>query len=471
MNNERQRHYRRPTESSCCELRQYLTETDEQETLDVLREQFGHDQRITSDDVRSVVRAVANRRSTTSLPPDFPPTHWILEFKRAHGLKQTDNIFAIGLPRYLSLGNRSRSGSSIVTASSPNGGRRDDSVRNSEASMRFSMRLKHESDLQMQYSRRQQKRQRFLNVDNHCAGIAWNQRELIVGNSVSGFNASSCSGDSENDTTTGTSSKSSVNAASSTISSDDNRDDCASDRNREPVTSAKSGYKLSHTVSSETWERAIATVEQQGVSLRAAAKIYGVHFAALHRRVKKRAQGGHSSKGANDYFHQSDEAGIMRVVVARAELGVLMTFNELMKLVEAAALRKFPDISMVTARKLVARFQSRNQKLVWHIVLDWPPSVPTTMSSSLAAAHHHMDHPGYHCGFMFSSTANIQRDFTTRAVDGSATAAVVPVAPLHMLLPSSSIHGNRPMLPSVHVDKNFPPLLLPNKNSNLSTRW
>ncbi|POM61548.1 DNA-binding protein [Phytophthora palmivora] len=72
--------------------------------------------------------------------------------------------------------------------------------------------------------------------------------------------------------------------------------------------------------------------------------MYGVHFAALHRRVKKRAQGG-QSKGNNGYFHPSDEAGIMRVVVARAELGVLMTFDELMRLVEAAALRKLPDIS------------------------------------------------------------------------------------------------------------------------------
>ncbi|KAG3125834.1 hypothetical protein PC128_g27305, partial [Phytophthora cactorum] len=39
----------------------------------------------------------------------------------------------------------------------------------------------------------------------------------------------------------------------------------------------KRGYKLSHTVPAETWEKAIVAVEQQGMSLRAAAK--------LHQRV------------------------------------------------------------------------------------------------------------------------------------------------------------------------------------------
>ncbi|CAH0492880.1 unnamed protein product [Peronospora farinosa] len=118
------------------------------------------------------------------------------------------------------------------------------------------------------------------------------------------------------------------------------------------------------------------------MSLRTAAKIYGVHFAALHRRVKKRAQGGHSSKGINGYFHQGDEAGIMRVVVARAELGVLMTFDELMKLVEVAALRKLPDISVANARELMKRFQSRNEQYYRGLAATAPlpsshPSVAT----------------------------------------------------------------------------------------------
>ncbi|KAI9922604.1 hypothetical protein PsorP6_001859 [Peronosclerospora sorghi] len=53
----------------------------------------------------------------------------------------------------------------------------------------------------------------------------------------------------------------------------------------------------------------------------------GVHFAALHRLVKERAHEGQSSKRSNGYFHQSDEAGIMRVVVARAEFGVFWSYD------------------------------------------------------------------------------------------------------------------------------------------------
>ncbi|KAG7394570.1 26S proteasome non-ATPase regulatory subunit 13 [Phytophthora boehmeriae] len=148
--------------------------------------------------------------------------------------------------------------------------------------------------------------------------------------------------------------------------------------------SDKRGYTSSHTVPAETWEKAIAAVEEQGMSLRAAAKVYGVHFAALHRRVKKRAQND-PSKNTSNYFHPSDEAGIVRVVVARAELGVLMTFNELLALVEASALRKLPDISVESARKLLARFQSRNEQSIRHIIDGWPlpqPSspVPTVFS-------------------------------------------------------------------------------------------
>ncbi|GMF17523.1 unnamed protein product [Phytophthora lilii] len=177
------------------------------------------------------------------------------------------------------------------------------------------------------------------------------------------------------------------------------------------------GYKLSHTVPAETWEKAIAAVEQQGMSLRAAAKLYGVHFAALHRRVKKRAQGG-LAKGNNGYFHPSDEAGIMRVVVARAELGVLMTFDELMRLVEAAALRKLPDISVEAARNLLVRFQSRNEQSIRHITDDWPPPRPA-LDASLSSddvplqRQPYLEHPG----------------FTVRSdTGGAATAAAVAAA-------------------------------------------
>ncbi|CAH0515968.1 unnamed protein product [Peronospora belbahrii] len=481
----------RPIETSCTEVRHYLTKTDEQEALDVLRDQFWHDQKcITSNDVRSVVRAVANRRSTTSLPLDFPPMCWIHEFKRVHGFAHAGGIFAVGLPGCLSTSSRSSSITRATSTSPVSGDSSDDderggneqslrcydTARNSDTLMRFNMRSTYESESQMEHTRQQQKQRRSLVIDNHRAQSAWTQCDQTWGRNELGISASSgsCgSGDSENGTTTGASSSSSVTTAPSTASSDNKMYSCAAPGTREPTFSAKRGYKLSHTVSPETWEKAIASVEQQGMSLRAAAKIYGVHFAALHRRVKKRAQGGQSSKDTSGYFHQSDEAGIMRVVVARAELGVLMTFNELMNLVEATALRKLPDISVANARKLMARFQSRNEKSVWHIIVDWP-SPALTKSSSPVVNHHYLEHPGYDTESLCSSSASMQRAFSAHAAVGSATAAVAPALPLHISLLSSSIggstssiNGNRPMLPSLNVSVKFSRPLVPQQQEQL----
>ncbi|GMF29103.1 unnamed protein product [Phytophthora fragariaefolia] len=207
----------------------------------------------------------------------------------------------------------------------------------------------------------------------------------------------------------------------------------------------KRGYKLSHTVPAETWEKAITAVEQQGMSLRAAAKLYDVHFAALHRRVKKRAQSG-QAKGNNGYFHPSDEASIMRVVVARAELGVLMTFDELMRLVEAAALRKLPNISIDSARKLLTRFQSRNENSIRHIIVDWPPPRPSKGASQQYQPY--LEHPGFDFG---SDPPDITRSMAAGATTNAATAeAMTATAQNSLFVPPSR-------LPScIHSQRNEP---------------
>ncbi|KAF1787260.1 Homeodomain-like [Phytophthora cactorum] len=210
----------------------------------------------------------------------------------------------------------------------------------------------------------------------------------------------------------------------------------------------KRGYKLSHTVPAETWEKAIVAVEQQGMSLRAAAKLYGVHFAALHRRVKKRAQAVHA-KGTNGYFHPSDEAGIMRVVVARAELGVLMTFDELMRLVEAAALRKLPDISMDSARKLLTRFQSRNEQSIRHIIEDWPPPRLAIDASSPVSDGQHRPYLG-HPGFDFRTTPFLMGGTATAAAVAAATSKTYFVPPLR-LAPNTINYRNEPRSPGVRL--------------------
>ncbi|KAF4318605.1 hypothetical protein BBO99_00006545 [Phytophthora kernoviae] len=211
--------------------RRYLSEADEKEALQILRDLLRHQNRVTSDDIRLAVRSVASKGGSIAIPSDFPPSRWVLKFKRVHGFIQP-NSFVYG-----------GEGSSINRIHKPGS---------------------------------------------------------VASRAIRG----------------GTADEVSDNTAI--------------------VPSDKRGYKSSHTVSAETWEKAIAAVEEQGMSLRAAAKVYRVHFAALYRRVKKRAQGGQSEGMSNGYFHPSDEAGIVHVVVTRAELGVLMTFNELLALVEAS---------------------------------------------------------------------------------------------------------------------------------------
>ena len=470
--------------ASCGKLHEFLSEQDEREVLNVLRAQFHHEQRITSDDVRFVVRAVASHDGAGSIPPDFPSTRWILAFKRAHGFASPAASVASRVPEHrLNVGSRSCSSNVARVTTTSSDDERDelddqcasryDVVRELEAGARLSSRraATDDHDVQMlQRARRQQQERRSLVVDDHRVGSALQQRQQTWDREDLGSNTSSGSGDSENGATTGDSSSNSSSASvapSSTVSRDDtNREDgVASVRDVAATTttssSTRNGYKLSHTVPPETWEKAIVAVEQQGMSLRAAAKVYGVHFAALHRRVKKRAQEGQSSKATTGYFHQRDETGIMRVVVARAELGVLMTFDELMKLVEAAALRKLPDISVKHARNLMVRFQSRNEQSIRHLIVDWPPPV-STVSLGSVGSHYHLEHPGFVYGTDSESSypASMQRAFATCATSGSVAVAVTTTAPLPVLspLPSSCIIGNsscRPMLPSLNVDVNF----------------
>lgn len=472
------RETRSPPQDS--EVRRLLSEEGEQEALAVLREQFRHEQRITSDDVRFVVRSIASHNGSVALPPDFPPTRWILDFKRAYGFAQLGPGFAFGLPERIQASRSSSiarvTGSSSNSSSNRNGSSDDEQDRDNlgrrysaeepDGFSRYALRSSYDSDsqLQMQHTRRQQHQQqlqhqrRSMVVDNHRAAAAW-QSERGRDREELGSNSSNNSMDSESGTTTGASSSSSVGVGAAPSSNNNHNSAKQHDaQDDSPAANEKRGYKLSHTVPPETWEKAIAAVEQQGMSLRAAAKIYGVHFAALHRRVKKRAQGGQSSKGNGGYFHPSDEAGIMRVVVARAELGVLMTFDELMKLVETAALRKLPDISVDAARKLMVRFQSRNEQSIRHIIVDWPSPLPavTTPSGTSQPQHYHLEHPGFDYQEA-PSDGHLQRPFgpprSSGLAGGAATAAAVAAAPPSLFQPPSRVGpfspGSRAVLPSM----------------------
>jgi transposase-like protein len=289
------------------DVRTYLSPDDEAEALGVLREQFLHEQRITSDDIRFVVRAIASHGGKKSLPPDFPPTRWIMNFKRAQGFVALNNC---AYPPYNDV-------ESECNNSSPFG--------------KYAVPVHSEN----------QEQERDPDQDHSSDG----DRETDFGST-------------------------------------------ASSGSYETADSEKRTYKLSHTVPPETWEKAIAAVEKQGMSLRSAARAYGVHFAALHRRVKKRAQGDRSGNGLDGYLHTDDEAGIIRVVVARAELGVLMSFDELMDLVQRTALRNLPNISIDAAKKLMNRFESRNEHAIRHIISDWPlPRIHSIYNSNPSSSY------------------------------------------------------------------------------------
>lgn len=521
-------------------LRRFLSADGEHEAVEVLREQFAHEKRITSDDVRYVVRVIASRGGRLVLPADFPPTRWILEFKHRYGFVAYTGAVADGasalanataaaagslsaLPAPSLLVRRPRDdrvGSDIgsvrsasviarVTNSScgssvdSDGEGDGDGERNTEnanysmdvlgapsrrrrrygygygyefgdagpTKMRYAVPTGpyydeddsptctaedkavatpqedpktvnasfSQQQQQQNHQSQQQQQQRSSQLVPSLTSIM-ERRGLPWPSSVppsvrtshpdngppttSSMSETSMSRSTSGSTGTSSSSRAAVGTSSAfaanswgagagpaavaarilaaplakkpVLSANSNgstsnyslQDD---ERSMSSTSSAsdKRKYKLSHTVSPEIWEKAIAAVEQQGMSLRAAAKIYGVHFAALHRRVKKRAANGHAAKGSQGYFHPSDEAGIMRVVVARAELGVLMTFDELMELVETAALRKLPDISVEAARALMSRFQTRNEQSIRHIIVDWPlprvaPHVAARLPSSPA---------------------------------------------------------------------------------------
>ncbi|KAG6619871.1 putative DNA-binding protein [Phytophthora cinnamomi] len=517
-------------------VRRYLGEAGEREVLRVLRGQQQRHKRVTSDDVRLAARAVANRGGSVAVPPDFPPSRWVIDFKRTHGFVQFNSFAfgaaataagggqaAFGLPERLELPSRrtqsrdrtaanevaaraeapvshraphssndkrsssagAATGSVQVTISSQSSGNSsdDEKERNpSEDSRGSSSDPRGEAmydpsspppgvpgllpaydderqramQLQRSFSQRhrqfmKQQHHRAMLVDDHRrVTAAWPRRQHAAAadhdHEEMRSNSSSGSLNSDNGTTTGPSNSPRggdvrpdknaipphIRHSVSTISnSADDMQDSASNTSSSTLQNDKRGYKLSHMVPAETWEKAIAAVEQQGMSLRAAAKLYGVHFAALHRRVKKRAQGG-ASKGSNGYFHPSDEAGIMRVVVARAELGVLMTFDELMRLVEAAALRKLPDISVEGARNLLTRFLSRNENSIRHIIDDWPPPRSMTDTSSLVrdskTKHQpYLEHPGF--------------GFGSNAHGGAATAAAVAAAVSTTLFVPPSLDG------------------------------
>lgn len=283
-----------------------LSPVEEAEAITVLREQHVHEGRVTSDDVRYVVRAIASQNGRRDIPHDFPSTKWISDFKNVNGFMQ---------PPALANGVEAKS---------------------------QSFREEQKEDFAEDDRRRQKYMELFRTFSppgrsNHNADFERSQY-----------------GDTSE-------SESEHHHGSST------------DRSSESSSQKESKKcKQSNSVSPETWEKAMDAVEIHGMSLRNAAKAYGVHFAALHRRVKKRALKKESTPPLENYIPFEDEAGIVRVIHARADLGILMTFDELVELLHRTALKYSPVISPDVSQIMVQKFQSRVEQSVRHLVKDWP---------------------------------------------------------------------------------------------------
>lgn len=131
-------------------------------------------------------------------------------------------------------------------------------------------------------------------------------------------------------------------------------------------------YRETNDVPNDVWEQAINAVELHGMSLRSAAKAYGVHFAALYRRVKKRSDQRRAVVVTENYIPFEDEAGIIRVVRAYAEIGLFMRYEELLELLHRTAMKYTPIMTEERSQLLIQRFLHRAEVAVHHLIHDWP---------------------------------------------------------------------------------------------------
>ncbi|CAH0476659.1 unnamed protein product [Peronospora belbahrii] len=172
-------------------------------------------------------------------------------------------------------------------------------------------------------------------------------------------------------------------------------------------------YRQSNLVPAKVWEAAMEDVAIHGMSLRNAAKAHGVHFAALHRRLKKRQQYKLSMPCEPNYIPFEDEAGVVRVIHARAEMGVLLTFTELVDLLKRTALKHRSHLPGDVATAIVRRFQSRVEQSVRHLIVDWP-ALPNNVLYRLRDT-----------GSPVGDKCGLSRDFSTANVGKNSLPSII----------------------------------------------
>ncbi|DBA04631.1 TPA: hypothetical protein N0F65_012214 [Lagenidium giganteum] len=333
-----------------------LSPVEEAEVVGVLREQFVHEHSVTSDDVRYVVRTIAGNNGRRSIPADFPSNRWIAHFKRIHGFSQPA---------------RSEAGSEQASPRSQQSPRQQhrqqqpqqlyDQSRDYECDEPMAEQAMRQAETE---SDRRQRDSRELYASLTTPRYSTSVPSTTTSTSASSFDRNQFGDTSDSE------SENRYSMSTSTSTSRTDRD--ASPRGNDAGGAEEKKCRQSNLVSAETWEKAMDAVEIHGMSLRNAAKAHGVHFAALHRRLKKRAIKKEATPPLENYIPFEDEAGIVRVIHARADLGILITFDELTELLHKTALKYTNSISVETSQAMVARFQSRVEQSIRHLVKDWP---------------------------------------------------------------------------------------------------
>lgn len=363
-----------------------LSRAEEDEVISVLREQYIHERHVTSDDVRYVVRTIACQNGRRDIPSDFPQNSWIANFKRMYGFSNAspheqlartnsgsssnDSSDAIASPHYNNA-NGSSSGAANLQDQGAYMHAPMTAVQKSQVdSPMYGIVSAHSSHANnIGNPMHEAPRTPVRTYAPQPMAPMQMANKSVLGNGHNGMNDAQGDDTSESD-------------------SEHNHESMEQD---ERFIEGKR-CRQSNTVSAETWEKAMDAVEIHGMSLRNAAKAYGVHFAALHRRVKKRALKKESTPPLENYIPFEDEAGIVRVIHARADLGIIMSYEELVDLLNRTALKYSPMVTAELSVSLVRRFQSRVEQSIRHLIRDWPlPRFDTlyhfhsTPASTLAA--------------------------------------------------------------------------------------
>ncbi|TDH72799.1 hypothetical protein CCR75_009762 [Bremia lactucae] len=349
-----------------CELTPELND----EIVSVLREQFvqqyedykmrdGRYHRLegyADADIVNVVRTIVGRNGRSALPTSFPSQEWLTIFKRENDFAEVDEVGRCD--------SRSRAGSG-------------NSLEGLLSSHQLSQSQNCEREQHQRYDMDHQNNNHWVQKHNYrqtaalppssplqlspvqlCLPYTWEDANK-AGNPMLQQNLRSWQLQLKS---RGESSFSQSRSPDSSNGRAVHSDSNSSDRN----------YRQSNLVPAKVWEAAMEDVAIHGMSLRNAAKVHGVHFAALHRRLKKRQQYKLNTPCEPDYIPFEDEAGIVRVIHARADMGVLLTFTELVDLLKRTALKHRSSLSEDVGIALVRKFQSRVEQSIRHLILDWP---------------------------------------------------------------------------------------------------